>query len=79
MFSTTCPICKAEGELTVVGGDFHAVDMPLSPDGFSFCDAKQVNTDKETVCCQACGRFFELGDLHLDDDPPPDPRIKLKE
>jgi len=34
--------------------------MFLAPDGFSFADAKQLDTQEEQVYCHACGDIMDL-------------------
>ncbi|MEW6049121.1 MAG: hypothetical protein AB1609_22070 [Bacillota bacterium] len=62
MWKTTCPRCGAEDELFIVAGNFSG-RIPLCSDGFSFLDAKHLNTEDEIVRCDACGAEFPLGDL----------------
>ena len=59
MFKTKCPVCGEE-KLEVSSGVFYAYGMTLTEDGFSFSEAKQINTDKEFVICRACGEEFSL-------------------
>ena len=80
MYQTKCPSCDVEDKMSVVGGVFHAVSMPLHDDGFDFSEAKNVHTEDETICCEGCGRFFSLSDLwHDEPPPPPDKRLKVRE
>lgn len=64
MFKTKCPACDEE-RLEISSGIFYAAGMTLAEDGFSFTDAKQVDTEEEIVVCQACGEKFSLGQLIL--------------
>ena len=66
MFKSQCPLCKTDGQLTVISGTFTAFGMVLLKDGFAFCDAKNVHTEDELVECQACGKIFHLEELALD-------------
>jgi hypothetical protein len=63
MFKTTCPKCGAKGQLEVVDGKFYASGMKLHPNGFSFAEAKEVQTDSEIVHCKACNEQFSLADV----------------
>lgn len=65
-YRTTCPGCGEEGYLEVVSGYFLAMGMTLEEEGFSFCDAKQVDTEEEVVRCWRCG--WTGGLAELDDD-----------
>lgn len=40
--------------------------MALEEEGFSFCDAKQVDTEDEVVGCQRCGWTGNLEELDQD-------------
>ena len=66
MFKTRCPVCNAEGTLAVISGIFTAFGMMLSEDGFSFGDAKNVDTEGERIECQACKNYFSLAALMCD-------------
>jgi uncharacterized protein YbaR (Trm112 family) len=63
MYNTTCPYCGEKNRLEVVSGTFSAIGMRLSEDGFSFIDARQIDTEDEKVRCQACNRTFPLAEL----------------
>jgi hypothetical protein len=77
MFVTKCPACGTDS-LEVVGGAFHTQGMRLFADGFSFTDAKQVDTEGETVMCINCGKLFALDELMTDDPPADETHLKLK-
>jgi len=77
MYQTKCPACETEDCLYVISGVFQA-DMHLCSDGFCFTDAKQVDTEDETVKCASCERLFMLDDLYQDDEPE-EPRLKVRE
>lgn len=62
-YRVTCPLCEAatnKARLEVVTGIFRAHAMFLAPDGFSFADAKQLDTQEEQVYCHACGDIMDL-------------------
>lgn len=65
-YRTTCPGCGEDGYLEVVAGSFSAMGMALEEEGFSFCDAKQVDTEDEVVGCQRCGWTGNLEELDQD-------------
>jgi len=65
VYEDTCPECGAD-DLEVTGGSFTATGMKLSNDGFSTCDAKQLDTADETVTCRTCGAGFALSELTKD-------------
>lgn len=79
MYETKCPSCGDANQLEVIGGSFSAQGMYLSEDGFSFTDADQVDTEEETVRCSSCGKMFSLADLHREDPPQKDKRLRVKE
>ncbi len=62
-FSTTCPSCHVTDQLEVVSGTFSTIGMRLESDGFSFCDARQCDTDEVTVQCLACQVRFPLSQV----------------
>jgi hypothetical protein len=64
-YSTTCLNCGAKDRLEVICGGFMVNGMPLCPDGFSFSDAKGVDTEDEAVRCQACGNIRPLSDYTI--------------
>lgn len=66
VFKDKCPYCKT-GELEVVGGTFSATGMTLAKDGFTFQEAKQVDTSDEVVRCTnpECRRTFPLTEVTL--------------
>ena len=66
MFKTQCPKCRVEGRLEVRSGIFISHGMTLAADGFSFADAKQVDTQDERVECQSCNAVYVLEDLTSD-------------
>lgn len=68
-----CPICKISFEnpdahFEVVSGTFHAVRMPLTPDGFAFADAKNIHTEDEIARCCTCNQTAPLGAFFVDFD-----------
>lgn len=63
MFSTTCIKCGAEDSLYVTKFVTFLTGVPLTPDGFSIGDAKQVNTEDEWVQCSSCDEEYPLADL----------------
>jgi hypothetical protein len=67
-FKTQCPKCGVDGELFVSAGKFYTTKMKLCHDGFSFSDAKNVDTEDEWVECHACGMGMELVKLITEDD-----------
>lgn len=78
MYSTSCPACNEDDCLYVVSGVFTTIGMRLCSDGFAFDEAQQVSTEEETVTCTMCGRQFSLADLHREEPPQKDSRLKLK-
>lgn len=62
-FRTTCPKCGVSDQLEVVSGFFSTSGMFLSPDGFAFADAKQVETSSERVRCVVCQSIMFLEEL----------------
>lgn len=64
-FSTACPTCGADGYLYVVFAKVTLDGVPLTSDGFSFTDAKQVHTEDELIECSSCGRVFDLAEVTL--------------
>jgi hypothetical protein len=52
--------------MNVYSGTFLAMGMPLdAAEGFSFSDAKQVDTSDEWVQCQNCMSTWDLAFLAL--------------
>ena len=64
-FQTTCPDCGVADQLEVYVGKFSCRGMTLLPDGFSFLDAGQCDTEDERVQCMACNSEWDLGFLAL--------------
>lgn len=64
MFKDECPECG--GDLEVIGGSFSAEGLLLTPDGFAFEDAKQIDTENVRVQCIGCKKVFPIGKLTLD-------------
>jgi hypothetical protein len=64
-WSTSCPYCGADDQLSVVSGTFEAMGMPLSADGFSTADAQSFNTDEVQIACGACRREFSMDEVML--------------
>ena len=65
-WQTTCPDCGVDDRMYVYSGTFSAMGMPLDAvEGFSFSDAKQVDTSDERVQCMACNSEWDLGFLAL--------------
>jgi hypothetical protein len=65
-WNTTCPDCGVADRMEVYSGTFIAMRMPLdAAEGFSFSDAKQVDTSDERVQCTACGSEWDLAFLAL--------------
>lgn len=64
-FSTSCPYCGVEDHLEVVSGQFNAMGIELTSDGFAFADAKNVHTKDEQIRCDACQRTFPLAKIFL--------------
>jgi uncharacterized Zn finger protein len=67
MYQAICPACGEEDTLEVIGGKFTASKMFLHEDGFSFVDARQIDTEDEIVSCRNCGKDFSLASLTLDE------------
>ena len=61
MWTDRCLKCR--GTLEVVGGSFDAQGMVLTETGFSFSDAKHLNTSDELVRCRDCGKQYGLEEL----------------
>jgi hypothetical protein len=78
MYKTTCPGCNDSDCLYVIAGSFQAVSMPLKSDGFAFSEAKQIDTEEETVRCKSCTRMAPLSDLYVDRPPREKGRHKIK-
>jgi len=66
-FMTKCPYCDTEGQLSISGGHFNAQGMILMAEGFTFLDAKVLDTDNEWVSCANCERVFPLKEVTIDD------------
>ena len=64
-WSTSCPYCGTDDQLSVVSGTFEAMGMPLSADGFSTADAQSFNTDEVQIACGACQREFSIDEVAL--------------
>jgi hypothetical protein len=64
-WNTTCPDCGVADQLEVYVGKFSCRGMTLLPDGFSFLDAGQCDTEDERVQCMACNSEWDLGFLAL--------------
>ena len=65
-WQTTCPDCGVADQMNVYSGTFIAMGMPLdAAEGFSFSDAKQVDTEDERVRCTACNSEWDLAFLAL--------------
>jgi len=71
-FSTTCPRCGVDGELSVVEavlattGRTLKIDSSLSADGFEVpTNARDASTDDEVVRCNACKVNFPLSEVTL--------------
>ena len=64
-WNTTCPDCGVADQLEVYVGKFSCRGMTLLPDGFSFLDADQCDTEDERVRCTACNSEWDLGFLTL--------------
>jgi hypothetical protein len=62
-YKTTCTECGAEDQLEIHSGHFRATGMRLTPDGFAFADAKQVDTEEEIVRCLNCKRLILLSEF----------------
>ena len=67
-WNTTCIDCGVADQMEVYTGTFIAMGgMPLdAAGGFSFLDAKQVDTSDERVQCAACGSEWDLAFLTID-------------
>ena len=65
-WNTTCPDCGAVDQLEVYTGKFSCRGMYLTGDGFSFADAKDVDTEDERVRCTACNSEWDLAFLTID-------------
>ena len=66
-WNTTCLDCGAVDRMYVYSGTFSAMGMPLdAAEGFSFSDAKQVDTSDEWVQCQNCMSTWDLAFLAID-------------
>ena len=65
-WNTTCIDCGAVDQMNVCSGVFIAEGMPLDAvEGFSFSDAKQVDTSDERVRCGYCKGTWDLAFLAL--------------
>ena len=65
-WNTTCIDCGVADQMNVYSGVFIAMGMPLdAAEGFSFSDAKQVDTSDEWVQCQNCMSTWDLAFLAL--------------
>ena len=65
-WQTTCPDCGVADQMNVYSGTFIAMGMPLdAAEGFSFSDAKQVDTSDERVQCGYCKGTWDLAFLAL--------------
>ena len=65
-WNTTCIDCGTVDQMNVYSGTFIAMGMPLdAAEGFSFSDAKQVDTSDEWVQCQNCMSTWDLAFLAL--------------
>ncbi len=86
MFKTQCPRCDTDGDLVVINVVLVATDdpinvnAPLSTDGFDFTEAligtvweflNDRSTEDELVECFSCHRRFELADLLVQEESPP--------
>ena len=65
-WQTTCPDCGVADQLEVYTGKFSCRGMTLLPDGFSFLDAGQCDTEDERVQCMACNSEWDLAFLAID-------------
>ena len=66
-WNTTCIDCGVDDRMYVYSGVFIAEGMPLDAvEGFSFSDAKQVDTSDERVRCTACNSEWDLAFLTID-------------
>lgn len=64
-FTTSCPFCGANDQLSVVGGTFQAMGISIAHDGFAFADAQTMQTEDEMVQCEACSRTFSMDAIRL--------------
>lgn len=68
-WTTTCPNCKAEGELYVIEANGVKINSKLAADGFKAPDIAarggDYSTENENVRCMKCYRVFYLEDLTL--------------
>ena len=68
MYNTTCPGCGIPDQLEVYSGRFTCQGMYLVSDGFSFSDAKTVDTEDERVRCTACDAIWGLNQLMVEEE-----------
>lgn len=64
-FTTSCPFCGVNDQLSVVGGTFQAMGISIAHDGFAFADAQMMQTEDEEVRCDACGSTFSMDAIRL--------------
>lgn len=64
-FSTSCPYCGTDSDLTLASGTFTTTGVSITPDGFALADVKQLDTENEQVVCGACARQFPLQEILL--------------
>ena len=65
-WNTTCIDCGVADQLEVYTGKFSCRGMYLTGDGYSFADAKDVDTEDERVRCTACNSEWDLAFLTID-------------
>ena len=71
-WSTTCPFCGVEDQLTVLSltvertGERRSVNAKLRPDGFTWSNEndKDGSSSDELVQCGECGGLMTLDDLY---------------